>query len=204
MLGTLERRSGSCCLAGLSCGHPTATRWTIALTRGHRNSAPEPKKEMAHRDAPYVGRTAQQDRSRPISRTRPHSLTISDGLAGRRSSRSCIAHDDAGARYALGPATRLPSCMDGDTPAPRAPWRRRILPSRIALSWERNRHVVTRSALRTPSRCRAPAPAVASEASKGALNATDHGPPRAASRASDGRARSPSQRNAPDAQRRLR
>ena len=51
---------------------------------------------------------------------------------------------------------------------------------------------------------RSDAPAVKSEATKEAFNATDHGPARAASRASGGRARSPWQRDAPDARRGLR
>ena len=67
----------------------------------------------------FSGPTVQQDRSRPISRTRSHSLTIFRWPSPTaRSSRSSIAPREGSSTHSV--LRRLASCMDSDAPAWRA------------------------------------------------------------------------------------
>jgi len=121
-----------------------------------------------------------------------------DSFGERSASRPCDRPDPASPTAMQGPATRSVLRLDCPVAWIAIPQQHGVrqagpvvpahLASRIALGWERDRHVVTRSAVRTPHRCGAPAPAVSSEATKEAFHATDNGPARAAWRASGGRA----------------
>ena len=106
MLGTLESRSENGCLAGLSCGHPTATWWTTALAGARRNIAPGPR---AGERWLITTRLFWTDRAtRPKSPNLADAVPLADNLPVALANSAIVPIQHRPPRrvlYALGPAT---------------------------------------------------------------------------------------------------